>query len=116
MILRNITFDFIRSIKNELQEKNLDQFKGTVDPIQPSIALEKLLDEEENKLVLKALHSLRKDFRQIIIMKHIYKIPYKKIAKDLGMSTYAVGEKLSRVRKIAWGAIQELKKKLEEPQ
>lgn len=104
MILRRIVFDFISGLKSELKEKYFDPLDH-LDQVHWDKSLEKLINEEENQAVINALNSLRKDYRDILVMKHIYKIPYLVIAKDLGMSRNAVGEKLSRARKM-------LKKKL----
>jgi RNA polymerase sigma-70 factor (ECF subfamily) len=51
--------------------------------------------EEE---LIGALDSLRRDYREIFIMKHIDNLSYKEIAEILGMTISAVGEKLYRVR------------------
>jgi RNA polymerase sigma factor (sigma-70 family) len=104
MILRNVAFDFIRDLKEEAKERN----SGSLiqDRMYWDKSLEKLINAEENQAVISALNSLRKDYRDIIIMKHIHKVPYVTIAKELKMSVSAMGEKLSRARKM-------LKKKLE---
>jgi RNA polymerase sigma factor (sigma-70 family) len=101
MILRRVTFDFrkkgwIEGLKNELKERSLDP----LDQVHWDKSLEKLINREENQAVVNALNALRKDYRDILVMKHIYKVPYLVIAKDLGMSRNAVGEKLSRARKM----------------
>ena len=48
--------------------------------------------------LLRALKSLREDYREIFIMKHIDNLSYREISQVLGMSVSAVGEKLYRVR------------------
>jgi len=96
MILRRVTFDFIEGLKDELKERSLDP----LDQVHWDKSLEKLINREENQAVVNALNALRKDYRDILVMKHIYKVPYLVIAKDLGMSRNAVGEKLSRARKM----------------
>lgn len=57
-------------------------------------------DEELRDLVLKALASLRSDYREIIVLRHIEQRSYREIADLLDMTTSAVGEKLSRVREL----------------
>lgn len=46
------------------------------------------------------MKDLRDDYREILELKHIEKLSYKEIAERLGMTQSAVGEKLSRVRKM----------------
>ena len=48
--------------------------------------------------LLAALDSLRKDYREIFVMKHIDNLSYREISQVLGMTVSAVGEKLYRVR------------------
>ncbi len=51
---------------------------------------------EEDLLLV--LDSLRPDYREIFVMKHIDNLSYKEISQTLGMTVSAVGEKLYRVR------------------
>jgi RNA polymerase sigma-70 factor (ECF subfamily) len=97
MILRNVAFDFIQDVKEELKERTLGK---PFDLFHWDNSLGKIITQEENQAVINALNSMRKDYRDILIMKHIHKLPYTVIAKDLGMTMDAVGEKLSRVRKM----------------
>jgi RNA polymerase sigma-70 factor (ECF subfamily) len=48
--------------------------------------------------LIRALNSLRRDYREIFIMKHVDNLSYKEISEILGMTVSAVGEKLYRVR------------------
>jgi RNA polymerase sigma-70 factor (ECF subfamily) len=48
--------------------------------------------------LLAALGTLREDYREIFVMKHIDNLSYREIAEILGMTASAVGEKLYRVR------------------
>ena len=59
--------------------------------------------------LLSALNSLRADYREIFVMKHIDNLSYKEISEMLGMSVSAVGEKLYRVRSMIRGRLLEIK-------
>jgi RNA polymerase sigma-70 factor, ECF subfamily len=48
--------------------------------------------------LLTALNSLRDDYREIFVMKHVDNLSYRDISELLGMTVSAVGEKLYRVR------------------
>ncbi len=48
--------------------------------------------------LLTVLETLRKDYREIFVMKHIDNLSYREISQILGMTVSAVGEKLYRVR------------------
>ena len=48
--------------------------------------------------LIKALKSIRKDYREIFVMKHVDNLSYKEISEILGMTISSVGEKLYRVR------------------
>ena len=48
--------------------------------------------------LLTALDSLREDYREIFVMKHVDNLSYREISDLLGMTVSAVGEKLYRVR------------------
>jgi RNA polymerase sigma-70 factor (ECF subfamily) len=48
--------------------------------------------------LLAALNSLRDDYREIFVMKHVDNLSYREISDLLGMTVSAVGEKLYRVR------------------
>jgi RNA polymerase sigma-70 factor (ECF subfamily) len=55
------------------------------------------------------LGSLRQDYREIFIMKHIDNLSYKEIAELLDMTVSAVGEKLYRVRALMRERLEELR-------
>jgi RNA polymerase sigma-70 factor, ECF subfamily len=59
--------------------------------------------------LLSALNSLRVDYREIFIMKHIDNLSYKEIAEILGMTISAVGEKLYRVRSMIRDKLEGIK-------
>ncbi len=50
--------------------------------------------------VMRAVDALRADYRQILILRYVEKLSYDGIARALGMTPGAVGEKLNRVRKM----------------
>ena len=61
---------------------------------------------EEN--LLEVVKSLREDYREIFVMKHIDNLSYKEISTLLGMTVSAVGEKLYRVRSMIREKLEEL--------
>ncbi len=54
------------------------------------------------------LRSLRQDYREIFVMKHIDNLSYREIADLLEMTVSAVGEKLYRVRGLIRDKLEEL--------
>ena len=48
--------------------------------------------------LIDVLEFLRRDYREIFVMKHVDNLSYKEISEILGMTVSAVGEKLYRVR------------------
>lgn len=63
---------------------------------------------ELRNLILEALATLRSDYREIIVLRHIEQRTYREIAVLLDMTTSAVGEKLSRVREILRSRIRSI--------
>jgi RNA polymerase sigma-70 factor (ECF subfamily) len=59
--------------------------------------------------LLQAVKSLREDYREIFVMKHIDNLSYKEISTILGMTVSAVGEKLYRVRSMIREKLEDLK-------
>ncbi len=59
--------------------------------------------------LLLAVKSLREDYREIFVMKHVDNLSYKEIAGILGMTVSAVGEKLYRVRSMIRAKLEDLK-------
>ncbi|MGA2260642.1 MAG: RNA polymerase sigma factor [Acidobacteriota bacterium] len=59
--------------------------------------------------LLTALRSLRQDYREIFVMKHVDNLSYKEISIVLGMTVSAVGEKLYRVRTMIREKLEEMK-------
>lgn len=50
--------------------------------------------------IVAELQQLRADYREIILLKHVHELSYKEIGEIVGLSSSAVGEKLSRVRQM----------------
>ena len=98
-ILRHTVLDFLRSRRGNVSLETLleEGFepKGEEAVEVGAAALE---SHEEDIRTLEALASLREDYREVIVLKHVEKLSYKEIAQRLNMSVSAVGEKLSRVR------------------
>jgi len=82
---RWISLDQMREVEREV---SMQSFPVTADP-----GFE--FCEED---LIAALWSLREDYREIFVMKHINNLSYKEISLILGMTVSAVGEKLYRVR------------------
>jgi RNA polymerase sigma-70 factor (ECF subfamily) len=66
--------------------------------LKPTPAQNDLTFEFTEDDLLAALQSLRQDYREIFVMKHVDNLSYKEISAVLGMTVSAVGEKLYRVR------------------
>ena len=98
-ILRHTVLDFLRSNRGNVSLETLleEGFEpqGEEAEAEGSTALE---SHEEDLRTLDALNSLREDYREVIVLKHVEGLSYKEIATRLNMSVSAVGEKLSRVR------------------
>jgi RNA polymerase sigma-70 factor, ECF subfamily len=98
-ILRHTVLDYLRGNRDNVSLETLleDGFEpqGRVEGEAAEATIEA---HEEEQRTLAALASLRDDYREVIILKHVEKLPYKEIATRLNMSVSAVGEKLSRVR------------------
>jgi RNA polymerase sigma-70 factor (ECF subfamily) len=56
-----------------------------------------------------ALNSLRNDYREIFLLKHVDNLSYKEISGLLGMTVSAVGEKLYRVRAMIREKLEDIK-------
>lgn len=59
--------------------------------------------------LLIALQSLRQDYREIFVMKHIDNLSYREISEILDMTVSAVGEKLYRVRSMIRDKLEDMK-------
>jgi RNA polymerase sigma-70 factor (ECF subfamily) len=95
-IARNKSIDAIRRNQNLI---SLDQNKVLQNEIlsRPIPEPDEKFEYTEEQL-LAAVQSLRQDYREIFVMKHIDNLSYKEISNILGMTISAVGEKLYRVR------------------
>jgi RNA polymerase sigma-70 factor (ECF subfamily) len=96
-IARNKCVDAIRRNPRWI---SLDQNKDLHREVtqQPAIGNEEAEGEFTEDDLLAVLGSLRDDYREIFVMKHIDNLSYKEISTVLGMTVSAVGEKLYRVR------------------
>ncbi len=99
-IVQHTALDYVRARReNKSLETMRDQgFEAPRDT--RGLQIEKMENREEDVKILEALGELREDYREIIVLKHVEKLSYKDIADRLDMSVSAVGEKLSRVRKL----------------
>jgi len=89
-IARHAALDHLRSRRRRPTEEL------TVDVAAPEKKEEGILVER----VVRAVDALRADYRQILILRYVEKLSYDGIARALGMTPGAVGEKLNRVRKM----------------
>lgn len=99
-IVQHTALDYVRARRDNMSLETM-QDQGYEAPRDTrGLQIEKLENREEDIKVLEALRELRDDYREIIVLKHVEKLSYKDIAERLNMSVSAVGEKLSRVRKL----------------
>jgi RNA polymerase sigma-70 factor (ECF subfamily) len=107
-IARNKCVDAIRRNPHWV---SLDQNKDLHREIsqRPSPGKEEMDFEFTEDDLLSVLGSLREDYREIFVMKHIDNLSYKEISNVLGMTVSAVGEKLYRVRSMLREKLQERK-------
>jgi RNA polymerase sigma-70 factor (ECF subfamily) len=99
-IARNKCIDYIRRNPRWLsidQDQDLHKEVALKTKVDPALDRDDRADFSEADL-LTALNSLRQDYREIFIMKHVDNLSYREIADLLGMTVSAVGEKLYRVR------------------
>lgn len=107
-IARNKSIDAIRRSPHWV---SLDQDKQLQREIalKPVAAPKDLAFEFTEDDLLIALRSLRQDYREIFVMKHIDNFSYKEISRVLGMTVSAVGEKLYRVRSMIRDKLEDMK-------
>jgi RNA polymerase sigma-70 factor (ECF subfamily) len=99
-IARNKCIDYIRRNPRWLSidhDQDLHKEVALKTKVDPALDRDDRADFSEADL-LTALNSLRQDYREIFIMKHVDNLSYREIADLLGMTVSAVGEKLYRVR------------------
>jgi len=98
-ILRNKCIDHIRRNPRQL---SLDQDQELQREVSRKAVQAPAQEPEPRRIteedLFETLDSLRSDYREIFIMKHVDNLSYKEIADLLGMTVSAVGEKLYRVR------------------
>jgi RNA polymerase sigma-70 factor (ECF subfamily) len=100
VITRHTCMDWLRASKDSVSLDDLRESGHEPEAEDAVASLDRVGDEEIEQRILEAIHELREDYRDIIVMKHIDQKSYKEIGRLLGMSVSAVGEKLSRVRQI----------------
>jgi RNA polymerase sigma-70 factor (ECF subfamily) len=107
-IARNKCIDAIRRTPRWVsldQNKDLEReisLKSAPAPDDPEIRF----TEDD---LLTALRSLRQDYREIFVMKHINNLTYREISEILNMTVSAVGEKLYRVRSMIRDKLEDMK-------
>jgi RNA polymerase sigma-70 factor, ECF subfamily len=109
-IARNKCIDHIRRNPRWLsidQDKELHQEVALKAAVFPVGAETEAANHSEVSL-LSALNSLRDDYREIFVMKHVDNLSYKEISDLLGMTVSAVGEKLYRVRSMIREKMEEI--------
>ena len=94
-LTRNAAIDWLRAHKR--RHVSIDDAGIDVEEVKEKAAPD---GTAEMDAVMKAVQSLRADYREIILMRYIEKLSYAQIAEALGMTIGAVGEKLHRVREM----------------
>ena len=107
-ITRHLCLDWIRAKRSMLSVEVLEDDGIQVTDERGPPPDRGIETDELHRAVLNELQDLRADYREILLMKHVYELSYKEIGKMEGLSVSAVGEKLSRVR-------QMLRKRLADP-
>jgi RNA polymerase sigma-70 factor (ECF subfamily) len=99
-IARHLCLDWIRARRSTVSMDVLES-DGVEIPGDPDDLPERYFETGEmHGQVLAELQRLRPDYREILLMKHVYELSYKEIGEVAGLSVSAVGEKLSRVREL----------------
>jgi RNA polymerase sigma-70 factor (ECF subfamily) len=99
-IARHLCLDWIRARRPTVSMEALED-DGVEVSGDPGDAPERsVVTGEMHGRVLAELQRLRTDYREILLMKHVYELSYKEISEVAGLSVSAVGEKLSRVREL----------------
>lgn len=99
-IARHLCLDWIRARRSTVSMDALES-DGVEIPGDPDDLPERYFETGElHGQVLVELQRLRPDYREILLMKHVYELSYKEIGEVAGLSVSAVGEKLSRVREL----------------
>ena len=99
-IARHLCLDWIRARRSTVSMDALES-DGVEIPGGPGDGPERSVETGEiHGQVLAELQRLRPDYREILLMKHVYELSYREIGEVAGLSVSAVGEKLSRVREL----------------
>ncbi len=99
-IARHLCLDWIRARRSTVSMDALEE-EGVEVAGDPDDRPEHFVETGEmHGHVLAELQRLRPDYREILLMKHVYELSYKEISEVVGLSVSAVGEKLSRVREL----------------
>jgi RNA polymerase sigma-70 factor (ECF subfamily) len=109
-IARNKCIDYIRRNPRWLsidQDKELSREVALKAAVFPINAEDEASSFSEVNLMT-ALNSLRDDYREIFVMKHVDNLSYKEISDLLDMTVSAVGEKLYRVRSMIREKLEEI--------
>lgn len=99
-IVTHTALDHVRARREEMSLETMKDAGYEAPRDTRGLQIDKLEQREEDLQILEAMQDLRDDYREILELKHIEKLSYKEIAERLGMTQSAVGEKLSRVRKM----------------
>ena len=99
-ITRHLCLDCIRSKRSMLSVEVLEDDGVEVTDERGAPPDRGAETDEMHSAVLREMQQLRADYREILLMKHVYERSYKEISELEGLSVSAVGEKLSRVRQM----------------
>ncbi|RXZ80529.1 sigma-70 family RNA polymerase sigma factor [Paenibacillaceae bacterium] len=102
-VSRNVALDYLRKTKKERYTVNVDHVNLSEEVLVSATSLLQLEDEVEDKIRNELLHQaiteLRPDYRELITLFYIEEGSYKELGNELGLSEYAVSQKLYRARK-----------------
>ena len=99
VICRNTCADYVRTRRTPVSLEALREAGQEPTDLSSLSPLDDISGSETESAILREIASLREDYREIIVLRHIEDLSYRKIASILEMSVSA-GEKLSRVRDI----------------
>lgn len=105
-IARNKCIDAIRRNPQWISLDQSRELQKEISAKQAHSAENMEFSEED---LVRAMSSLREDYREIFVMKHVDNLSYKEISLLLGMTVSAVGEKLYRVRAMIREKLEERK-------
>ncbi len=99
-ITRHCCLDWLRTRRPAVSVEGLEEDGVEVADSRSPSPGETIEEHELHGKVLDEVHKLRADYREILLMKHVYELSYKEISDMVGLSVSAVGEKLCRVRQM----------------